>query len=98
MSGIKVEDIWEQILAMEETDPDIRLQVATLSEIEHIKAILSLHKHRTLKANPGLAEALGRFKLVYDITAEGKLGWVLCIGIDSTIDRGGDRELAAIQL
>ena len=63
---IKLSDLWEQILELDEGDPPIRLRVLRVEDIVQIKKSLSMYKFRELKANPDLKEVLGDFHLSYE--------------------------------
>ena len=95
---IKIDDIWEQILALEPDDPSLRFSIATLPELYKIKSLISLYKYREFKANPELKEALGDFKLHYRQEKREQGDWILEIGIVPGVKRSGEREVAVTQI
>lgn len=93
---LTISEIWDLILAQEETDKPIKLKCTTQEEAKRIKTMLSSYKHRVLSRHEDLREALGEFRLNFTIEyPEAVIKDTVVLQIEVTFDTSGSREVHA---
>ena len=93
---ISIEEIWNKVVEHDEGDPPIRLLCEDEFEATRIRSLLAAYKHRTLAKDDNLRDALGEFRLQFNMSSSNtRQQTEVVLHIDITYDQPGARAVKA---